>query len=359
MTSLCDQSVRAISASLLLLTLLMGLAPAAAAQDAATVQGATSAPAAGDAQPAAVTADLLDAKIAETESATDLPEETKNRLFSLYRRAQSNLQEAAADRASAQAFRQSLQSAPAEAEQVKDAAEVKRLDAEGASPLVVKLADQRKTLLEKSIDADDLLLRKLGELEAAQNELLGTIKRFNELLNVHLLWVRNASRTQLEALGALPEQVWRIVSPTGWHSVARVLSYQATHSAVFVLLAVALAGLLWGRRPLIRFIRSISDKLGKPTTDHFGYTLQALVVTLIAAAVWPLVAAVVGWQLQVSSQAADFSSAVGEALLVLALQFYFLRALRLICMPRGLAAAHFLWPEPSLRLLRIPPERDH
>lgn len=34
-----------------------------------------------------------------------LPEETKNRLLSLYRRAQSNLQEAIADRAPAQAFR--------------------------------------------------------------------------------------------------------------------------------------------------------------------------------------------------------------------------------------------------------------
>jgi len=48
----------------------------------------------------------------------------------------------------------------------------------------------------------------------------------------------------------------------------------------------------------------------------------------------------------------DFSNAVGEALLALALQFYFLRAFRLICIPRGLAAAHFRWPESSLRLLR-------
>ncbi|MGD8276167.1 MAG: mechanosensitive ion channel, partial [Thiohalocapsa sp.] len=42
----------------------------------------------------------------------------------------------------------------------------------------------------------------------------------------------------------------------------------------------------------------------------------------------------------------------GGALLALAMQFYFLRALRLMCIPRGLAAAHFRWPESSVRLLR-------
>jgi potassium efflux system protein len=131
-----------------------------------------------------------------------------------------------------------------------------------------------------------------------------------------------------------------------------VLAHQATHSAVFTLLAIALGGLLLGRGHLIRFIEARGEGLGEPTTDRFAYTVQVLVATLVAAGAWPLVTAVVGWQLQVSSRATDFSGAVGEALLTLAMQFYFLRALRLICMPRGLAAAHFRWPEPDLRLLR-------
>jgi potassium efflux system protein len=217
---------------------------------------------------------------------------------------------------------------------------------------LVELVDERKGLLAKAIDSEDLLLRKLGELEAAQTDLLATIKRFDELLDVHLLWVRSASRTQLAALGALPEQVWRVVSPTGWYGVAEVLAYQVTHSAVFILLGIALGGFLWGRRHLIQFITSRGDGLGKPTTDRVVFTLQVLVVTLVAAGAWPVLTAVVGWQLQVSPRATDFSGAVGQALLTLAMQFYLLRALRLICVPRGLAAAHFRWPEPSLRLLR-------
>jgi len=217
---------------------------------------------------------------------------------------------------------------------------------------LVALVDERRGLLDQAIESEDALLRKLGELENAQSDLLATIKRFDELLDVNLLWVRSASRAQLDELGALPDQVWRIVSPSGWTGVAGVLAHQATHSAVFVLLGVVLAAFLWGRKHLIRFIETTSERLGKPTTDRFAYSVQVLVVTLVAAAAWPLVAAVAGWQLRVSSQATEFSMAVGGALVALAMQFYFLRALRLICIPRGLAAAHFRWPEPNVRLLR-------
>ena len=222
---------------------------------------------------------------------------------------------------------------------------------------LVALVNERRALLDKAIESEDVLLRKLGELEKAQSDLLATIKRFDELLEVNLLWVRSASRAQLDELGALPDQVWRIVSPSGWAGVAGVLAHQATHSAVFVLLGVVLAVFLWGRSQLIRFIETTSERLGKPTTDRFAYSVQVLAVTLVAAAAWPLVAAVAGWQLRVSSQATDFSMAVGGALLALAMQFYFLRALRLICIPRGLAAAHFRWPEPNVRLLRCELDR--
>ena len=214
------------------------------------------------------------------------------------------------------------------------------------------LASERSSLLDKAIESENVLLRKLGELEVAQTELLETIKRFDELLDVHLLWVRSVSRTELEQLGALPYQVWRIVSPSGWKSVVDVLLYQASHSVVFILLAVVFALFFWVRNRLIAFIKTTSKRLGKPTTDRFVYTLQVLIVTLLAAAAWPLAAVVVGWQLQVSPQATDFSVAVGGALLSLAMHFYFLRALRLICLPHGLAAAHFRWPEPTLNLLR-------
>jgi potassium efflux system protein len=227
---------------------------------------------------------------------------------------------------------------------------------EGPTPLLRQqlreLAVDRRELLEKAVAADDDHLRRLGELETAQQRLLDAVADYDAFLDEHLLWVRNTSLFQLDQASAMSLQMGRVLSPTGWRQVARTISYEATHSPLYALLVALLALSLWGRGRLIAMIRGLNHKLGKPTTDHFGYTLLALGLTVIAAAPWPLLVAATGWQLQVSAEATDFTTAVGGALLFIAIQFFWLRLFRLICMKDGLAAAHFRWPEPSLRLLR-------
>ncbi|MCG6860233.1 MAG: mechanosensitive ion channel [Chromatiaceae bacterium] len=214
------------------------------------------------------------------------------------------------------------------------------------------LAQNRKILLDKAINADEAYLRRLNELESAQRRLLKAIEDYDAFLDENLLWARSTSLFQLDSLDELSAEMQRVLSPSGGRELVQTLVYQATHSPVFTLLAVALAALVSSRRYLLRTIRNQSDKLGKPTTDRFGYTLQTLALTLVAAAGLPLVVAVTGWQLKVSVETTTFTTAVGESLLAVAVHFYQLRAFRLICMPRGLAAAHFRWPESSLRVLR-------
>ncbi len=214
------------------------------------------------------------------------------------------------------------------------------------------LGHDRKDLLKTDKDADDVYLGKLGELESAQRRLLDAIQDYGAFLDEHLLWVRSKSLFQLDQLDPSSDQLWRILSPIGWREVGRTLAYQAANSPVYALFAVGVALLLWGRKRLVAAIRDLSGKLGKPTTDRFGYSLLALALTLVMAAAWPLAMGVIGWQLKVSSEATDFTTAVGISLLAAAAHLYHLRAFRLACIPGGLAAAHFRWPESTLRLLR-------
>jgi len=215
-----------------------------------------------------------------------------------------------------------------------------------------EVASNRKDLLEQATAADDIYLRNLGELESSQRRLLDAIEDYDAFLDRHMLWVRSTTLFQPDQFNAMWDRMGRILSPDGWGQVGRTLTYQATHSPAFALLAVALAVMLWGRRRLVDVILGLSAKLGKPTTDHFGYTLFAVLLSFVVAAAWPLVMAVTGWQLKVSIEATDFTIAVGGSLLVAAPQFLYLQALRVICIPDALAAAHFRWPESSLRLLR-------
>jgi potassium efflux system protein len=215
-----------------------------------------------------------------------------------------------------------------------------------------ELASNRGNLLKEAIDADDLYLRRLEELETAQRRLLGAVKDYDALVDQRLLWVRSTSLFQLGKRTDDSRETWRFLSPNGWREVGRTLAYQAAHSPVLALVVAVLAVLLWGRGRLIELIRGLRAKLGKPTTDRFGFTLLALGVTLIAATPWPLLTAASGWQLNVSPEATDFGSALGVSLVAVATYFYCLRVLRFACIPGGLCAAHFRWPESSLQLLR-------
>lgn len=94
----------------------------------------------------------------------------------------------------------------------------------------------------------------------------------------------------------------------------------------------------------------LRDKLR--ATDSFRYTLRTLVLTLIIAAPMPLLFATVGWELQLAQQGTDLSHAIGYTLLRVALHLLILRTLSTMCIPHGLAAAHFRRSESNLQLLR-------
>ena len=215
-----------------------------------------------------------------------------------------------------------------------------------------KLATERQGLLVKAIETDDFYLLQLGGLESAQQRLLSAISSYNAFLDEYLLWVRSGSRTGLESLWDLPEQAWQILSPKGWLDVVHTFWREATRSPLNLLIVIALGALLTGRKYLLSFSDATSDKIGKPTIDRFTHSLQVLLIAIILAAVWPMVMLVSGWLVKDSVEGSYFSNVVGGALIAVALQLFYLRLLQIICLPAGLAATHFRWPEYSLQLLR-------
>jgi len=219
------------------------------------------------------------------------------------------------------------------------------------------LARERQALLEKAIDADDLYLRKLGELESVQQHLFDQVRGFDEFMDVHLLWVRSSSPADLAGLGASPEQVWRTLSPTGWREVGHSLLHQVTHTPVFALLVLVLGTLLWWRKRIIAAIPSLRNSVGKPRIDRFSHTLKAFVLTLVAAAGLPLLMLVTGWQLELPNEGTSFSIAVGQALVLVAVTVFFVRFFRMACIKQGLAEAHYRWPAARVQLLRTELDR--
>lgn len=214
------------------------------------------------------------------------------------------------------------------------------------------LITQRQALLQKALEADEFYLKRLLELYSANQQLLNSVRESDSFLSEHLLWLRSSNPIRLQDLLQVPDEARQLLSPTIWSGLAHLFYAQITHSPFFWLALVVAAVLLWKRHKLIEAVEDTSKRLGKPTSDSFFYTLRALALTLISAAPLPLLFATAGWQLQLAAQGTDLSHAVGLTLLRVALHLYILWALYMMCIPRGLAAAHFSWPESSLKLLR-------
>ncbi len=235
-----------------------------------------------------------------------------------------------------------------------------QITTEKKSPLRDKIRDlvaTRQALLDKALEDDKFYLRQLLELDVAERQLLDVTGDFNDFLNKHLFWLRTSERTHLEDLGELQDEVRQLLSPAIWSRLAQVFWHQVTHSPVFGFALLVVVALLWKRRALITMVETTAERLGKPTTDRFAYTFRALGLTLVVAAPLPLLLATTGWQLLVTAQGSDLSHAVGFSLIRVALNLYILRGLRMMCISRGLAAAHFRWPESSVKRLRVELDR--
>jgi len=216
-----------------------------------------------------------------------------------------------------------------------------------------QLATNRKALLKQAIDLNQAYLRALGEVEFAQRQLLNTVRDYDSFISENLLWVRSAEAPNMNTLREIPGQFMQLLSPGQWKTTADLLRTRGTESPFTFLLPAGLAAIVLLRsRRLNDVLRATGNQVGKPRTDKFLYTFQALLLTLLRAAPWPLLLYITGWQLGDAIEATDFAKALSHAFLWVAPAFFFLQFFRILCTPDGLAEAHFRWPEQSLVLLR-------
>ena len=214
------------------------------------------------------------------------------------------------------------------------------------------LARQKKTLLERTIATQDAYVRALGELVFAQRQLLDTVAAYDEFLSKRLLWLRSAPPPSLKRLRAIPNQVAWLLSPAQWLDLTAVLIAEAKHSPVIGLGSLLFAALLGLSRPMCRKLQALGKKVGNPLTDRISYTIKALGLTLLLAIPWPMLLTTLGRELQSALEASEFCHVIGAGLITISLPLLNLRTLSVLCLPDGVAAAHFRWPEHSLTLMR-------
>ena len=217
---------------------------------------------------------------------------------------------------------------------------------------LVKLVASRRELLADAIALDSDYLQTLEEADRAYRQTLESVENYENFLAKHLLWVRNAPLPTLKNIPLAVKQFNWLLNPSLWLETFYALLSSATDSPVLSIGVILFIILRLNCGRLHRIIEKSGKSVGKPMEDHFSYTFKALIASLLLALPWPLLLAVSGWQMGLSTEATSFSKAVSDSLLQTALIFFYLRSFYIICMPGGLAAVHFQWPKSSVQLLR-------
>ncbi len=244
-----------------------------------------------------------------------------------------------------------------DAAEAKGMLEAAAVNSPGANPVLVResetVAARRRHLLEELYATADTRFRNLVALDTEQRQVASRIQTVANWIDERVIWIASAP---VLATGDWRQAVsaarW-LVHPANWQQVAGELWRDLTTNAIaFLPFLLATLVLFLFRARLKRIIRETGEEASRGRCARILPTFNSLMATVLMSALWPMIIAVLGWTLTHGPVPGGFVSGVGQALLGVAIFMAPLELLRQVCSERGLAAAHFDWPERSRLFLK-------
>lgn len=202
--------------------------------------------------------------------------------------------------------------------------------------------------------------RLADSLADAEQELSGLVQdtaTLRDLLDARLLWTPSHAPLDRRVFAESARGALDMLQPGRWWEALRQTGRLAWASPWPMLFGGGLVVALWYWR---RRVPARLDVLAQPTrrirTDRYRLSGQALLLSLAAALPWPILVWVLSHLLARAGETGyAFADSLSLALGELVAPLYALKFLRWLNTEKGLAAAHFRWPQgrrQALELLR-------
>jgi potassium-dependent mechanosensitive channel len=206
----------------------------------------------------------------------------------------------------------------------------------------------------KSLTADhEAYLGKLADLIMAEAELIAVTKECQQFIDERVLWIQSAGPLSLDDVRPGNDALWWLIGPKAWLDIGRTLFNDAGQNPATSVVAILGFLLLFAWRLRVpAAIQEIGEKTARGNCYRFVPTLEATVLTVVAAGAWPAVMLYVGWRLTVAAGSPYVCQWLGHGLTETARVFLALELLRRICCPQGLGESHFGWSASALKVLR-------
>ncbi len=217
----------------------------------------------------------------------------------------------------------------------------------------LELLRKRRELLQQAARTYRTYIRLLGDLDAAQQQLLDSAAAFRSFLDQNLIWIPNSKPVGPATLDALERAVPWALSPASWSQTARSAFSTLTAMPLRVTGALLVVlGLLALQPVLKRWYRQLNRRLGKLSSDQISVTLGALAIAAVEVIPVPLALGLVGIAVQNIPDPTDFSSSLAAAFLTTGPFLYNILFIRVLSAPKGVLRTHFSWKEENVAMVR-------
>jgi len=213
--------------------------------------------------------------------------------------------------------------------------------------------ESKKDYLDALIADANTYFDRLVDLDNAQRQLIDESEQYAAFIAERVLWIRSASPLSADdARHAAGGLVW-LADPRGWIEAARALLSDAAANPLLPAIGLlCFAGLLQAARRAKERLRELGEMARRPGSFRQSPTLRAVLLTGLAAAVWPALLWYVGWRLGTAGDALELPKAVAAGLFYVAGAWLVFELIRQGCREDGLFDAHFQWPDATLAFLR-------
>ena len=234
----------------------------------------------------------------------------------------------------------------------KRIADLPALEAESVRKELKSLAENQLELVQQSIDSGARYLRVLGELDQVHRQLTDTAQEYRKFLDGVLLWVRNTSPIRFGVFLSIPDDFGRLLSAANWGQFLNdfVAALYDKYLLVLLLAVALFLGLL--RQRSLEKIDKCSRHVGRIAQDRFSYSILALIFTFLAAAPLPIVVGLLGLTVTSNVASAPFSSSIGTAMMLVAVDLLIIQFFLDTCRDKGLLKVHCGWTENTVDKLR-------
>lgn len=210
--------------------------------------------------------------------------------------------------------------------------------------MVRVLLEDRRTYLDNLLADYQSYHDDLSDLYLDSRKLLAKTETYRNYIDEHVLWIPSSPPLGGKDLKNSWVALTSFANAKRWTDVLRSTgSNVKEHPLASLLLVFAFVALLVLRRRIRNRLEALGERIAEANGLTFLPTLQAFLLTMLVAGLWPLLFWIIGWWMALNGQAPDLALGLAKGFESIAILYFVGELFRQICRPNGLADKHFQW----------------